>query len=231
METQLERRIHNASRFGIETRANGKKYLTGYGIVFNVLSRSMYGWYERILPAVLDGCDVSEVICKFNHDMNMPLGTSWARTLTWEVDEIGVKYSVELPDTNLGRDIEVLVNRGDLRDSSFEFTTATGGVDWVTEETTDGFEIEIREVKKLRKLWDLSPVMLGAYPDTGKEGLSVAKREYETFKESRRSAAEQQKEDGVTPPAEERSGEETSDENQQGEVLLSVEDEFLLNGW
>lgn len=223
MEMQLERRRHSASQFGIETRANGKKYLTGYGIVFNVLSRSMYGWYERILPSALDGCDVTEVISKFNHDMNMPLGTSWARTLTWEVDEKGVKYSVELPDTNLGRDIEVLVGRGDLRDSSFEFNTATGGVDWVTEQTTDGFEIEIREIKKLRKLWDLSPVMLGAYPDTGKEGLSVAKREYEAFKETRKSATQQKQEDGVTTSTEERS--------EQTESVLSLEDEFLLNGW
>ncbi len=214
-----ELRTHNRSKFSIETRADGRKYLSGYGIVFNQRSRYMWGFYERIMPGCLEGCDVSEVLCKFNHDVNQLLGANYSGTLTWEVDEIGVKYTVELPDTELGRSIEVHVNRGDLRDSSFEFELRYNGDDitWLTEET-DGIEYEVRQINKIKKLWDLSPVTIGAYKGTGEEGLSIAKREYD----ERISAREQRLKDesGVSHPNEEESI----------PTVLSSDDWYLLHG-
>ncbi|OZI06597.1 hypothetical protein BWI93_19145 [Siphonobacter sp. BAB-5385] len=215
-----ELRTHNRSQFAIETRADGKKYLSGYGIVYNQLSRYMWGFYERIMPGALEGCDISEVLCKFNHDVNQLLGANYSKTLTWEEDEIGVKYTVELPDTELGRSIEVHVNRGDLRDSSFEFELRYNGTDitWLTEEK-DGIEYEVRQINKLKKLWDLSPVTIGAYKGTGEEGLQIAKREYD----ERINAREQRQKD-----------ESESQETQQVEekpFVLSTKDWLLLNGF
>lgn len=160
---------------------DGKNYLKAYGIVFNSDSRVLYGWFkERIKPEALDAADMTEIISKYNHDINRSLGTTWGGTLTWGKDDTGVWYEVELPDTETGREVKVLAERGDLRGSSFEFELNTDGARWLTEEVADGVTIDVREVTNIRKIYDLSPVMRPAYPKT--EGMvEVYKREQRDF--------------------------------------------------
>ncbi|MFD0878258.1 HK97 family phage prohead protease, partial [Massilia pinisoli] len=118
-----ENRFFDGSEFRI-VKEGDKTYLEGYGIVFNSDSRLLYGFFkERILPEAVVGADMSRMVSKFNHDINQVLGTTWAGTLTYTTDARGVKYKVELPDTQVGRDVAVLAERGDLRASSFEFRT------------------------------------------------------------------------------------------------------------
>lgn len=155
-----------------------KTFLEGYGIVFNSDSRLLYGYFiERINPDACNGADMSRIISKFNHDVNQVLGTSWAKTLTYTIDKRGVKYKVELPDTQVGRDVAVLAERGDLRASSFEFRTQEDK--WYTE-IRDGKEVEVREILKFAAIRDLSPVIDEAYEGT--QGLGLSRRDYEEYR-------------------------------------------------
>ncbi|GAB3511663.1 HK97 family phage prohead protease [Emticicia fontis] len=169
-----ENRFFDGSEFRI-VKEGDKTYLEGYGIVFNSDSRLLYGFFkERILPEAVVGADMSRMVSKFNHDINQVLGTTWAGTLTYTTDARGVKYKVELPDTQVGRDVAVLAERGDLRASSFEFRTEED--QWFTE-THEGKEIDVRVIKKFSAIRDLSPVIDEAYEGT--QGLGLTKRDYE----------------------------------------------------
>lgn len=153
-----------------------KNFLEAYGIVFNRDSHPIYGLFiERIDPKALDNADMRSIISKYNHDINKVLGTTWANTLTYKIDDKGVKYRVELPDTETGREVKVLAERGDLRGSSFEFIIAKEGAKW-TQEDRGGIKVDIRTVTNIAEILDLSPVMRPAYPDT--EGkVKIYKRE------------------------------------------------------
>lgn len=172
-----EVRISDNASIGIEERADGKQYLSYYAIVFDKLSRNMGGWYERIKRSAVEGADFTEWVAKKNHDPNLLLGTSWANTATYEIDDIGVKARVLVGDTTIWQDTVKEAKRGDLNFASFEFQTANGGVEWITETRTDNITIDVREIKQFSKIWDLSPVVTPAYPDT--KGVSIAKREHE----------------------------------------------------
>ena len=63
----------------------------------------------------------------------------------------------------------VSIERGDVSQSSFGFTVASD--EWRKEEGE-----EVRYIKKLKRLFDVSPVTFPAYPDT-----DVAKRSHDEF--------------------------------------------------
>ena len=125
----LERRVVDKP---VELRAapeggSGPGILTGYGAVFNSTSRDLGGWFEEIDPGAfgpvgeLDLATHIRVICRAEHDSRLLLGTTDALTLRLFVDEIGLRYEVDLPDTGAGRDVATLARRGDYRHSSFAF--------------------------------------------------------------------------------------------------------------
>jgi HK97 family phage prohead protease len=161
--------------FRVEKKGE-KNVLNTYGIVFNKRSVAIYGmFYEYIKPeAINQNTDFSRAISKFNHDINLVIGTSWANTLRYTVDAKGVKYEVDLPNTETGNMVKVLAERGDLRGSSFEFRVEKEGAKWRIEKQ-EGIEIEIRDVVNIREILDLSPVMRPAYPDTEKS-MKIYKR-------------------------------------------------------
>ncbi|NHF62240.1 HK97 family phage prohead protease [Microcella pacifica] len=152
--------------------------LDGYALTFNSLSRDLGGWFEVIDPTapgevrddgMLDLEQHVRVICRTNHDSNLLLGTTDAGSLRLYVDEVGVRYEVDLPDTSYGRDASVLADRGDLRFSSFAFWVLPDGADW----EYDAEDRLVRRVKALR-LVDVAPVSDPAY-----WGSSVGLRDFD----------------------------------------------------
>lgn len=136
--TVIERRVVDRP---VEFRAtpegkSGPGILTGYGAVFNSTSRDLGGWFEEIDPGAfgpvgeLDLSLHTRVICRAEHDSRLLLGTTDALTLRVFVDEIGLRYEVDLPDTGAGRDVATLARRGDYRHSSFAFHTLPQGAEW-----------------------------------------------------------------------------------------------------
>ena len=155
-----ETRTYNA-----ELRASEDgKTVTGYAAVFNSMSEEMWGFRERIDPKAFDNADMSDVRALFNHDPNMLLARSSSGTLALSVDEKGLRYSFELPDTTAGRDLREMLKRGDVSQSSFGFTIAED--DWEERKNDAGEVVETtRIITKVHRLFDVSPVTYPAYPD------------------------------------------------------------------
>ncbi len=165
----IERR---AIEYPVELRAapeggSGPGTLVGYGAVFNSTSRDLGGWVEEIDPAAfgdpgeggaLDLTRHTRVMARTNHSSDYLLGTTDAGTLRLFIDDVGLRYEIDLPDTTAGRDAAVLAARKDLRFSSFAFYTLPGGTEW--REDADG-----RLVRRVLDavLVDVAPVADPAY--------------------------------------------------------------------
>ena len=143
----------------------------GYAALFN--RTTDIGYFEEVIePGAFDGADMSDVRALFNHDPNMLLARTASGTLSLRIDERGLRYEFTIPDTSAGRDLRELLRRGDITQSSFGFTIDKE--DW--EERT-GMKPK-RKIKKIKRLFDVSPVTFPAYQET-----SVALRSLEAWQE------------------------------------------------
>jgi HK97 family phage prohead protease len=128
------------------------------------------GWSERIAPGAFSDVLNDDAVILFNHDMNLVLGRNKVNA-TFTQDSRGLKYTVKLPDTSLARDLRQLVKDGIIHQSSFAFTVAEQ--EW---KHADG-QPSIRTIKKIKRLYDGSPVTSPAYPDA-----TVGARSFEANK-------------------------------------------------
>ncbi len=164
------------------------KLVRGYAAVFDSQSANMGGdkvsFYEVIKPGAFDGVLGDDVRALFNHDANLILARSKGGkgTLKVGVDERGLWYEFEAPDTQAGRDLIVSLKRGDVDQSSFAFIVPKDGQEWV-ERTADGKTVVTRTIKKVSRLLDVSPVTYPAYPDA-----TVALRSLDEFRAEHKAA-------------------------------------------
>lgn len=138
--------------------------ITGYALKFNSRSETFSGgWSEIINPGALDDVMArgDDVRALFNHDPNLILARSTTGTLRLEVDNIGLRYEFEAPDTTFGNDLLVSIKRGDVNQSSFGFTVSQDGQEVRKE---DGKTT--RYINKISRLYDVSPVTYPAYSTT-----------------------------------------------------------------
>tara|TARA_Y100001938_G_scaffold145300_1_gene221635 strand:+ start:236 stop:1687 length:1452 start_codon:yes stop_codon:yes gene_type:complete len=158
--------------FNIETRIDkkeGRDVVVGHAAVFNTLSEDLGGFREKILPNAFDDVLNNDVRAYFNHDPNFLLGRTSAGTLRLSVDEKGLKYELDVPDTTAGRDLKENMRLGNITQSSFAFTLDQDGDSW--ERGEDGMDLRI--IHKVNRLYDVSPVSLPAYPDANDLALAV----------------------------------------------------------
>jgi HK97 family phage prohead protease len=159
-ENSTERRFLT---LGPEIRVEGDdkgKRLVGYAAVFNVLSD--FGYFrEKIAPgAFTEAIAQDDVRSLFNHDSSLVLGRNKAKTLRMKEDDEGLLTVTDVPDTTVGRDLLISVDRGDITGMSFAFRMLKE--EWDNE---DEDETPIRTLTKV-KLFDISVVTYPAYPDT-----------------------------------------------------------------
>lgn len=153
------------------------RYIVGYALRFNSESENLGGFIETIEPTALDGADMSDVRALFNHDASMVLGRSKSGTLKLEVDELGLRYTIEPPDTSFARDLMHSMQRGDIDQSSFGFSlNYSDGDEWEYDEKRD---VYLRTIKKFNTISDVSIVTYPAY--TATESI-VAQRSLESHK-------------------------------------------------
>ena len=141
-------------------------------------------------PGSFDGRLQDDVRVLFNHDNNLVLGRTISGTATLEVDEKGLRYTCQLPDTSYAKDLIELMERGDVTQSSFAFTIE----DESWEERADG--MLIRTVKKVGQLYDVSPVTYPAYT----EATSGLRTSAPVEVEQREVEVEEQKEEKQQEP-------------------------------
>ena len=179
--TIMEKRIFNLeSRF--ETREDGTEFVSGYGAVFNSKSENLGGFYEFISPSAItqETIDKSDIRALINHDQNLVLARSTSGTLKVEVDEKGMRYSFDIPQTSYGKDLAINMKNGNISQSSFAFTIARDGDNWTTDEEGN----DIRTITKIERLYDVSPVVYPAYSQAESD-LVVAQRGLAMYKENK----------------------------------------------
>lgn len=113
-----------------ELRSNGKK-LHGYAAIFNS-ETDLGGFVEVIRNGAFRKSleSASNVRALYHHQDNALLGTTRGGTLRLKEDAHGLAFELALPDTTHGRDLAVLVDRGDVAGCSFGFRVADGGDRW-----------------------------------------------------------------------------------------------------
>jgi HK97 family phage prohead protease len=177
-------RLNSQLPLNVEKRANGKTYISGYAAKYNVRSTLLGNFREEIKPGAFDRAlreQSHPVVALWNHDSNHVLGSTRSGTLEVSTDDTGMLYSVEAPDTTLGRDLAVLIARGDVWGSSFAFViSGRDGESWAEE---DGQPV--RYVHQVDGVYDVSPVLSPAYEDAT---ASIVQRSYERFLQSHRPA-------------------------------------------
>lgn len=180
MKDYIKQQDPNAERrfftepVGFEKRDDGfdENVIEGYAAVFNKNSQDFGGWYERIEPGAFSSVLKDDVVALFNHDMSMVLGRNGVNVKLKE-DEVGLRYTVKLPDTTLARDLKQLIKNGIIHQSSFAFTVEEQN--WMHPKNEK--ESSVRTIKKIKRLYDVSPVTSPAYPDA-----TVGARSFEAAK-------------------------------------------------
>lgn len=158
----------------LELRMDGDKpTVVGYGAVFNSESNDLGGFREYIAPGAFDGRLEDDVRFLVNHDANLILARTTNGTLRLSVDEKGLRYEADLPNTSTARDLMELLKNGTISQSSFAFTVEDDS--W---ELKDG--MNIRTINKVSQLYDVSSV---TYPAYNAASSSVALRSMEEWKE------------------------------------------------
>jgi hypothetical protein len=165
----IERRI-----FRVQLRMVGvgdRRRLVGYGAVFNQISEDLGGFREIVLPGAFANALEGDVRSLFNHDPNLILGRTVSDTLHLAEDDVGLRYEVDLPDTQYARDLEISVDRGDVDQSSFGFRAIEES--WRNPDENN--PLPTRILHEL-KLFDTGPVTFPAYPMTSVQVRDMAKQ-------------------------------------------------------
>ena len=166
MKPTIERRGTPAveTPYRMETNENGTPLVRGYAAVFDSESHDLGGFREIIEPNAFDRVLESgpDVVALFNHDADNLLARTTSGTLELGVDERGLTYSFTPPETTLGRDLKILLERGDVSGSSFAFVIADGGQRFVE----DDAGTITRYISEISQLVDVSLVTTPAYPET-----------------------------------------------------------------
>jgi uncharacterized protein len=171
-----EKRVFGGSvEFRENVDENGQKtpVIEGYAAVFDQ-ETVICGLFREVVragfftPALQESHDVRAVV---DHEGGLQvLGRTKNGTLKLEEDAKGLRVTINPPDTAAGRDIVELLRRGDLDQMSFAFTVAEQR--WV--DAGDDSQLDLRELLKVKRLYDASIVTYPAY-----EGTSVGVRSAE----------------------------------------------------
>jgi uncharacterized protein len=145
MTTTVERRV-NTVEFDVrngEASADGMSF-TGYAAVFDSPSEPLpfteyirEGAFKRSLKSR------NEIKLFMNHNTDVVLGSTRAGTLRLTEDSRGLLAQADLPDTSAGRDLSVLMKRGDVSSMSFGFSVPPKGDKW----SQDGSTRELHQIR------------------------------------------------------------------------------------
>lgn len=179
----IKRLLHTVTDLRVREAKEGEaesRTITGYSILFNTPSAPLWDdgdeeAREIIAPGAvtkefLDGCDIKFTMF---HDRQLILARSknGAGTLTYGVDDKGVYFEFDAPNTVDGDKALELVRRGDILGCSFMFTTYYYDSAYVARDVqrVDGKTIITYTVNVITGIYDFTLAADPAYPDTNCE--------------------------------------------------------------
>lgn len=155
------------------------RIIEGYAIVFGVESRMLVDYWDDYREIIEPGAITEEELAQMDIKMTMwhnrekllARSNKGVGTLKLSVDEIGVKYEFEAPNTSDGNNALELVKRGDMSGSSFTYwSDESSAVNY----TKDDDDTLIRHVNKINMVYEMTIASDPAYTQT-----SVTAREIE----------------------------------------------------
>ena len=158
-------------REAAEGEQNTGRTIEGYAIVFGVESKLLADYWDAyreiiepgaITEEELKGMDI-KMTMYHNREKLLARSNKGVGKLNLSVDEVGVKYSFEAPDTVDGNTALELVKRGDLVGSSFMYWTDEANNVYY-EKMDDG--TLLRHVKKISEVMDMTIAADPAYNET-----------------------------------------------------------------
>jgi len=179
--------------------------ITGYAILFDTPSEPLWSdgeseGREVIDPAAVtkDFLDTQDIKMTMFHDRQLILARSnkGGGTLSYEVDDKGVRFEFEAPATVDGDKALELVKRGDISGCSFAFTTDYYDENCVerSTEVKDSRAVTTYRVKAILGIYDFTLAADPAYTDTSvetREQLAALRRETEKKEQPRGRMQEQ----------------------------------------
>jgi len=151
---------------------NGENKTEGYAAVFNSDTSIGGYWIERFAPGAFSkSLRENDVVALNSHETARVVGRTSSGTLTLREDDKGLAFENTLPDTTDGRDLAVLIKRGDVAGMSFAFRATKEQWD----ETTDPPTRTILEAR----IYEITYTAFPAYPSTevGLRSLEHARAE------------------------------------------------------
>jgi HK97 family phage prohead protease len=180
-----ETRVSDAE---FEIRAVGDKMtFSGYAAVFNSDSQPL-PFIERIAPGAFKRSLQSrnDVKLLWNHDSGEPLASTRSGTMRLVEDSKGLRVEAELAPTTRGKDLSILMQRGDIDKMSFGFNVQSDS--W----SPDG---NIRTLESVRLL-EVSIVTFPAYESSVAQVRSIDQIEVDKLSDALLAL---ETEDALTP--------------------------------
>ena len=175
---EIERRTFTGEvRMNTGEEGEEKRTVEGYAALFNVESQLMWDFVEVIEPGAFDNVLEDDVRALFNHDANLVLARNNGTLELW-VDEKGLGYRFEAPRTTVGDDLLENLEKKIITQSSFGFRVEETSWDEIV--TDDDSIKHIRRIRKIKELFDVSPVTYPAYLTT-----EVSLRNFENHKKEK----------------------------------------------
>lgn len=143
------------------------------GFAANFMEYDLGSFRERIERSAFDNLDNYDIHALYNHDYDRVLArrNKGKGTLDLQVNEEGLYFAFELPDTATGNEVRTLVSRGDVDQASWAFTVKKE--EWLDVRS----DKPLRVIKEVGEIFDISLTPRGANPTT-----SAALRSLEAVK-------------------------------------------------
>ena len=178
---KIEKRVFDLTNLSIERRdgegEDGEAVLRGHAAVFDSWSVDLGGFREKIASgAFKTAIKEDDVRALWNHNSDIVLGRTKSDTLSLSEDKDGLAIEINLPDTQLIRDMVIgPIERGDVDKMSFAFGTRKDSWEEFPDDPGKLSERTLLDVS----LSDVSPVTYPAYPETD---VALAKRSLEAWR-------------------------------------------------
>lgn len=148
----------------IKRSKENNRMIEGCAVVFNSPSQDM-GFFETIEEGAITEETIrnSDIYATLEHDKSRGIlarSRYGVGSLKLELRDNGLYYSFEAPHTQLGDELLEYISRGEITTSSFAFVIdQNDGEEWYRNKDNQ----LCRKIKKIHRLYDVSPVFEPAY--------------------------------------------------------------------
>lgn len=164
----MELRIYKNEALEIRSSEGEPSVVSGFGVIYDREIELFPGYMEKIRAGSLRKSinSGSEIKSFFNHDSGYVLATTKSNPPLAIMDtDKGLRFEAPIPPTSYGKDLEINLERKNVKGASFAFTIDKDG-DILTRDEKGVYHREVISAQ----LFEVGPVTNPAYPQA-KVGL------------------------------------------------------------